>query len=292
VDFIFSGVLPMCQSVPPRAIGGFMRSLLCALLLAGSVFAQDASPDAAGVKGSFYVDGILYRYAASANYTVVAATHSAINRKFFAVKVRVYNTSPHSVTVTPDGIRVEDAAGGQAIAAISGADLAQKMRKPYNMARYTVGGVSGAESEPPITSDMLSPQFLQMMRAMAARTNGGAMPSGKNVLYTDTPGALDEADAAPSPADCDQVCRLHNRETQGADPLAQLQHGATPDYVENATFRANTIAPRGNVAGVLYYPMGKLSATPSVAEHGKKGRMVRVMVPVMGEKFEFALPVE
>jgi hypothetical protein len=66
-----------------------MRSLLCALLLAGSVFAQDASPDAAGVKGSFYVDGILYRYAASANYTVVAAAHSAINHKFFAVKLRV-----------------------------------------------------------------------------------------------------------------------------------------------------------------------------------------------------------
>ena len=38
--------------------------------------------------------------------------------------------------------------------------------------------------------------------------------------------------------------------------------------------------------------MGKLSTTPSAAEHGKKGRSVRVTVPVMGEKFEFELPVE
>lgn len=270
-----------------------MRSLLCALLLGCSLFAQDASP--ANAKGSFYVDGIVYQYASSANYTVVAAAHSAINHKFVAVKVRVYNTGPHSIAVKPDDIAVADAVSGQAIASTSAADLAEKMRKPYNMARYAVNGIAGPEEQMPITSDMLNPQFLQMMRAMAAaHPSGGMVPSANNMLYTDTPGALEETAAAPAaaPAECDEVCRLHNREAQGIDPLMQLQHQNSPDYVENASFRANTIPPRGNTAGVLYYPLGKLSAAPAATNHGKKVRMLRLTVPVMAEKFEFDLPVE
>ncbi len=71
-----------------------MRAIFCALLLAGSLFAQqEPTADSSNHKGSFYVDGIVYEYAASSEYTVVAAAHSVINRKFAAVKIRVYATA-------------------------------------------------------------------------------------------------------------------------------------------------------------------------------------------------------
>ncbi|MGA2905700.1 MAG: hypothetical protein ABSD98_17895 [Candidatus Korobacteraceae bacterium] len=273
-----------------------MRYLLCALVFVGCLFAQDetlAPQKSAGAKGEFYVDGIVYQYAAGTDSTVVAAAHSVINHKFLAVKVRVYNAGQRSLTVKPEDILVEDIVAGHAVAGISAAELAKRMRKPYNMARFSVGAMGGGDpAATPITSDMVSSQFLQMMRAMAARTNGGAMPSGKDLLYTDTPGALESDEETAHTAVCDQVCRLRSREAQGADALAQLQRQASPDYVEQCALLANTIPPRANVGGVLYYPLGKLSESSAVGEHGKKGRLIRVTVPVGGESFQFRLPVE
>ncbi len=270
-----------------------MRYLLCALLLVCSVFAQDeplAPQKTQG--GSFYVDGIVYQYAVGKQYTVVAAAHAVLNRKFLAIKVRVYNAGSRSVTIKPEDVLLEDAVGGHAVAAVPGAEISKKLRKAYNMVRYSVGAMAGNDPQGPITADMVSPQMLEMMRAIAARTNGNAMPGGKNLLYTDTPGALDSEDEPARPAECDQPCRLRAREAQGTDPLAQLQHQASPDYVEQCGLLANTIPPRGNVAGVVYYPLGKLSESAAVADHGKKGRAVRVTVPVGGESFQFDLAVE
>lgn len=271
-----------------------MRYLLCTLLLACSVFAQDENLTPHKVQaGAFYVDGIVYQYAVGRNYTVVAAAHAVLNRKYLAIKVRVYNAGPHSVTIKPEDVSLEDVVGGHAVAAVSSADLSKKLRKAYNMVRYSVGNVPGGDSQGPITADMVSPQMLEIMRAIAARTNGNAMPGGKNLLYTDTPGALDNDDEEPArPVQCDQACRLRAGETRGPDPLAQLQHQASPDYVEQCGLLANTIPPRGNVAGVVYYPLGKLSESAAVAEHGKKGRAVHVTVPVGGESFQFELAVE
>jgi len=268
-----------------------MRWLLGVLLLSCSLSAQDVNHETANAQGTFYVDGIVYQYAAGPNCTVVAAAHSALNHKFLALKLRVYNAGPHSITVKPDDIILEDAIGGRVLTAVAGADLAQRMRKPYNMARYAVNGIAGGDMDTPITRDMVSPQFMEMMRAMAARANGGAVPSGSNLLYTDTPGALEDGDAPPPAPVCDRVCRLRNREARG-EVLAQLQRGTSPDSVENFAFRANTIPPGANVAGVLYYPLGKLSESPAVGERSKKGRLVRVTVPVAGERFQFELAVE
>jgi len=234
----------------------------------------------------------VYQYSVGRNYTVVAAAHTVLNHKFLAIKVRVYNAGPHSVTIKPEDVSLEDAVGGNAVAAISGAEMAKKLRKPYNMARYSVGALAGNDPQAPITADMVNPQMLEMMRAIAARTNGNAMPAGKSLLYTDTPGALDDDDEPARPAECDQPCQLRARETRGVDPLAQLQHQASPDYVEQCSLLANTIPPRGNVAGVVYYPLAKLSETSAVADHGKKGRAVHVTVPVGGEGFQFDLAVE
>jgi hypothetical protein len=156
-----------------------MRYLI-ALLLGCSLFAQDenlASQKPEVARGAFYVDGIVYQYAAGRNYTVVAAAHSVINRKFVAIKLRVYNAGQHSITVKPEDVAVEDAIAGHAVTAVSGAGLANKMRKPYNMARFGVSTVAGGDQEPTSTSDMVTPQMLEMMRAMAARANGGTMPA-------------------------------------------------------------------------------------------------------------------
>ncbi len=244
-------------------------------------------------EGTFYVDGIVYQYESATDHTVVAAAHSVINHKFLAVKVRVYNAGQHSVTIKPEDILVEDVAG-HAVAAIPGAELARRMRKSYNMARFGVNAMAGSDTpDTPITSEMTSPQFLQMMRAMAARANansGGVV--GNNLLYTDTPGALEPGEDSGHAEECDIVCRLRTREGQGADVLAQLQRQNSPDFVEQCALLSNTIPQRANVAGVLYFPLGKLSESAAASNHGKKARLVRVTVPVGSESFQFVLPVE
>jgi hypothetical protein len=268
-----------------------MRSLLCVLLLACPMLAQDISEQSPEKNGEFFVDGIAHHYATGADCTVVVAAHSALNGKFLAVKVRVYNQGQHSITVRPEDIVVEDAVAARNLMPISGSELARRMRKPYNMARYAVNGVAGASPENALTVDMLNPQLLEMMRAMTAHGNAGVPASGRNALYTDTPGALDEGARSAGPVECDQVCHLRNREAQASDPLAQLQRQSSPDSVEDAAFRANTISPRASVGGVLYYPLSKTSETV-IGPHGKKGRLLRVSVPVGGERFQFELPVE
>lgn len=275
-----------------------MRCLLGALLLSCSLLAQNQSPspqNSPAGKGMFYVDGIVYQYVAGTDYTVVAAAHSVLNRKFLAVKVRVYNAGQQSVTVKPEDVVLEDANGGRALAAVSGAELAKKMRHPYNWARLAVTPVAGGEAEAPDDSAIITPQLVEMMKAMAARAQGTGtanMPGGKNLLYTDTPGALRSGEAAPGANVCDQVCQLHNVEANSPDVMTQLQRQNSPDYVQQNAFLANTIPPRANAAGVFYCPLGKLSKSPPASSHGKKGRLVHVTVPVGGESFQFVLPVE
>jgi hypothetical protein len=89
-----------------------MRCFLCAFLVVLFPGCQEQSqtPQASPVgNGSFC--GIVYRYAAGTEYTVVAAAHTLLNHKFLAVKVRVYNLGQQSVTVKPDDIRVEGHTG-------------------------------------------------------------------------------------------------------------------------------------------------------------------------------------
>ncbi len=273
-----------------------MRYLLCGLLFFGRLLALDQSaapPKISYAPANFYVEGIVYQYAAGADSLVVAAAHSAINHKFLAVKVRIYNMSEKSVTVKPADIVVEDAVNARLLTAVAGADLANRMRRAYNTARYAVGSSPGDGQDSPVMGDMTGAQFMAMMRAMAARTNSaGSSIAGKSVLYTDTQGALDPHNVeAPPLAECDQVCHLRNRETDGVDALAQLQRQNSPEYVEQCSFRANTIPPRANTVGVLYYPFSKLAESRNTGE-SKKSREVRVTVNVNGESFVFELPVQ
>lgn len=273
-----------------------MRCLLAVLLLGGSLLAQDLSParqDSPATKGTFYVAGIVYQYVAGTDYTVVAAAHAVLNHRFLAVKVRVYNGGRQSVTVKPEDVLLEDANGSHALAVVSGAELARKMRHPYNWARYAVTPVAGEAPEATDESAVITPQLVEMMKAMAARAaEPVATPADQDVLYTDTPGALRSGEATPDSSVCDQVCHLRNVEANHPDVLTQLQRQTEPDYVERSAFLANTIPPRANAAGVLYCPLGKLSESREESAHGKKGRRVRVTVPVGAENFQLVLPVE
>ncbi len=271
-----------------------MRYLLCGLLLGASMLGQEPTSQPPTSKGMFYVDGIVYQYSVGTNYTVVAAAHSAINRKFVALKVRVYNSGSRSISVRPEDLLVEDAAAGHVVAATSAGDLAARMRRTYNMARFAVGSAAGDSMDGSASGEVLTPQLIEMMRAMGARNSSGnlAMPAGKNVLYTDTPGALEGRGPTPVPPVCDQICHLRNTEADGRDMLAQLQRQSTPEYVEQCGFRANTIPPLGNVAGVLFYPAGKLAQSPASSAKGRKLRQMRVSVPIGDENFQFVLPVE
>jgi len=275
-----------------------MQYFLCMLLLCWSVAAQGESPGtpvSSPDAGSFYVNGIVYRYATGTEYTVVAAAHSALNRKFVAMKLRVYNQGQQSVTVKPEDIRIEDALAGKVLTPISGTDLARKMRRPYNWARFAVNPVAGEPADTPATGEQLSPQLLEMMRTMAARANSPSAPilsSGRGILYTDTPGALQARSPIPSPAECDTLCRLRNREAASPDVLAQLQRQNSPDYVEQSAFLANTITPQSDSDGVLFCPMPKLAHGVPLARNGKRAGIVRVTVPIGEEKFQFMLMVE
>ena len=97
----------MITKAPVRRIGDPMRYLLCALLFGCLLPAQDqtsTSQPSDGARGAFYVDGIVYQYAAGRDFTVVVAAHPVLNHKFVGVKVRVYNRGQHSVTVKPEDI--------------------------------------------------------------------------------------------------------------------------------------------------------------------------------------------
>jgi hypothetical protein len=274
-----------------------MRYFFCALLFGCFLFAQDNSstPPTPSGQGTFYVKGIVYHYLAGTDYTVVAAAHSALNHKFLAVKVRVYNVGRQSITVKPEDIVLEDANGGHAVTAVSGADLTTKMRRPYNWARFAVTPVAGAPSEAPDNSAIITPQLVEMMKAMAARTQAlgnSAMPAGKDVLYTDTPGALASGESPRGANVCDPLCQLRNVEANSPDVLTQLQRQNEPDYIQENAFLANTIPPRANASGVLFCPLGKLAESAPPSSHGKKSRLVRVTVPIGAESFQFLIAVE
>jgi len=137
-----------------------MRYFVCAILLGCGLIAKGESsiPQSSNTgNGSFYVNGIIYRYIEGTDYTVVVAAHSVINHKFVAVKVPVYNVGQQSVTVKPEEISVEDTVASQSLAMVSGAELTRRMRQPYNLARLAVNSAAGPPTDTPVSSDMMNP---------------------------------------------------------------------------------------------------------------------------------------
>jgi hypothetical protein len=268
-----------------------MRYVLCAALLCSFLVAQESvvAPGPVQREGIFFVNGVDYHFVSGANCTAVVAAHSVVNRKFLGVKIRIVNSGDTPVTVKPEDIVVQDAMAGRVLPGTSGADLAKKMSKPYNWAR--LGVKMGAGSAPEESEDNpMDPQraeMLRMMRQMAGQMGG---PMSRSALATSEDGPTGVV--GPGAVFSDEVSYLRRREASGPDVLLQLQKQNSPDFLEQTTLLANTIPPRGDMQGVMYYPMGKLTRDPAAGKTRSQSHVVRVTVPAGGESFSFVLAVE
>ena len=167
-----------------------MRYFLCAALFCSLLGAQDKAslaPLSPHDDGTFYVNGVDYHYISGTNYTVVVAAHSVANRKFLGVKVRILNNGQRAVTVRPEEVKVEDAVAGREVPAVSGTELANKMRRPYNWSRFAVNTAAGSPSQPDL--DPGGMQRSDLMRAMqqmhSQMANSNAAPVYSTLSLTD-----------------------------------------------------------------------------------------------------------
>ena len=273
-----------------------MHYILCAALLCSLLGAQDktsVSPSSSSGDGIFYVNGIAYHFISGTNYSVVVAAHSVANRKFLGVKVRILNNGQHAVTVRPEDVVVSDGVGGRDLEAISGVELAKRMRRPYNWSRFAVNAATGQTSDTADDSETTDHQHSDIMRAMQqmAVQMANAPPVISTLSITEPTGPADP-DFPREATISDEVSHLRMKEASRPDVLMQLQRQISPDYLERTSFLANTIPPRADLEGVLYYPMGKLTRDPAASKKDTQTRMVRVTVPVGNEKFQFFFAVE
>ncbi len=275
-----------------------MRYVLCAALFCGLLGAQDnASGSSSSYQGDgvFYVNGIAYHFLSGSDYTVVVAAHSIANRKFLAVKLRIVNDGQHSVTVRPNDVRVVDAVAEHDLEQIPGAELAKRMRRPYNWSRFGVNAAGGPPNDTGDDSQTSDPQHSDILRAMQqmAMQMASAPPVISALSIADTTGIRQpEASVIPEATISDEVSHLRMKEAARPDVLMRLQRQISPDYLEGTAFLANTIPPRTDLEGVFYYPIGKLVREAAASKKSSQSRMVRVTVPVGDERFQFQFAVE
>ncbi|MGA9568342.1 MAG: hypothetical protein WBS19_22670 [Candidatus Korobacteraceae bacterium] len=281
-----------------------MRRLLIALLLCSCAIAQNQDkeakpaqgPDfsrAARERGAFYLNGIGHQYIQGRNFTVVAAAIPTLNGKYFGVKLHVFNRGKESVNMLPESVTVEDSVGIRQLELFSAAEIADHMRKQPTWMRVAGAAVGGAPAPPMPGNDPGVPTMADLLRELSKDAGGSGMAMG----YTDasyptltvrgTPKAVAHSSEA-----CDLGCELRNREIgDGSGPQLQ-QRSARPEQVEQSEFLANTIPPEGDVEGVLYFAMPKLTDRAPISHTGKKSYLVTVTVPVGEEKFQFVFPPE
>jgi hypothetical protein len=279
--------------------GGFVRYILCAALFCSLLGAQDQGsvPIPAGHGDRvFYVNGIDYHFISGTNYTVVVAAHSVANRKFLGVKVRILNNGPRPVTVRPEDVVVADGVAGRSLEGISGAELAKRMRRPYNWSRFAVNTAAGQAPDAADDPESTDHQHSDIMRAMQqmAMQMANAPPPMISALSITGPAEAEQRDASimPEATISDEVSHLRMKEASRPDVLSQLQRQVSPEYLERTSFLANTIPPRADLEGVFYYPMGKLARDPAASKKASQTRTVRVTVPVGDENFEFMFAVK
>ncbi len=242
-------------------------------------------------RGAFYLNGIGHQYLQGTNYTVIAAAIPVLNNKFFGVKVHVINRGTASVDVLPDAITAEDSVGGKQLALYSSSEVNDKLQRPSGMSRLA-GAVGGAPEAPMPGATPGVPTMADLLREMMKEANpDGPMGYVEASYPTLTPRGAGKAPAKSSP-ECDLGCELRNREIgDGAGP--QLARRALrPEQVEQGEFLANTVPPDGEVVGVLYFAMPKMTDRAPVSHNGRKSYQVTVTVPVGEEKFQFVFPPE
>ncbi len=272
-----------------------MRRLLIALVLCSCAAAQDAQPVAgpdftrgARARGSFYLNGVGHQYLEGQNYTVVAAAVPVLNGKFFGVKVHVFNRGAESVNVLPEDITAEDSVGVKQLALYSSAEVNDKLAAPSALARIAgvaAGGPSmGGGSSAPTMGDLLR----EIMKEASPDGSMSYMEPGYPTL---TPRGPTRATAHESPA-CDLGCELRNREIGDGTGPQLPKRLVKPDIIDQSEFLANTVPPGGDVVGILYFAMPKMTDRAPISRTGRKSYLVTVTVPVGDEKFQFVFPPE
>jgi hypothetical protein len=276
-----------------------MHGVWYALLLCSLAVAQDRVPGpgpdfsrAARERGSFYLNGLGYQYIQGTNYTVVASAIPTLNGKYFGVKVHVFNRGKRSVNMVPESVEVEDSVGTKPLELISAADIADRMRRQPAWSR--VAGIAagndpmqGPGSAPGV------PTMADLLRELSKEAGNDGLMMG----YSEPPEPTltvrgEPRAAAHSSASCDLGCELRNREIGDGKGPQLPKRSARPEQLEQSEFLANTIPPEGEVQGVLFFTMPKLTDRAPISHTGKKSYLVTVMVPVGDEKFQFVFPPE
>jgi hypothetical protein len=276
-----------------------MRGVLYALLLCSFAVAQDRVPSpgpdfnrGARERGSFYLNGLGYQYMQGTSYTVVASAIPTLNGKYFAVKVHVFNRGKRSVNLVPESVTVEDSVGARPLELLSAADIADRMRRQPAWSR-AVGVAAGNDPAQGRGNNPGVPTMADLLRELSKESGGNgpmmdyAEPSSPTLTVRGTSQAV-----AHSSESCDLGCELRNREIGDGNGPQLPKRNASPEQLEQSEFLANTIPPEGDVQGVLYFSMPKLTDRAPVSHTGKKSYLVTLTVPVGEEKFQFVFPPE
>lgn len=266
-----------------------MRAILCAALLAFPILAgaQDVPLTAAAQAeahswqpgaSTFYLNGIAYRFSAGPEYTVVAAAAPGIAGKYLGLKIHIFNRSRQSVTIRPEEMIVTDAIGARKLASIPAGDIVSRKRGQPAWMRVAGTAIGGAPDGPPV-SDIINPQWSDLVRALHPQVNATAnAPADRREMLVEGP-------------DCDTVCQLRNREV-----ISTLSSGWQPQNLEESIERtallANTIPPNSDVEGVLYFPMPRQASTDAAHRKHTKNYAITILVPVGDQRFSLDFPVE
>ena len=276
-----------------------MRGVLYALLLCSLAVAQDRGPRpgpdfsrGARERGSFYLNGLGYQYIQGTNYTVVASAIPTLNRKYFGVKLHIFNRGMRSVNMVPESVTVEDSVGTKTLELLSAADIADRLRRqPHGL---------GLRASPPANEPVQAtgsasglPTMADLLHELSKESGGNGLMMGYADPTEPTLTVRGEPRAtAHGSASCDLGCELRNREIGDGNGPQLPKRGARPEQLEQSEFLANTIPPEGEVQGVLFFSMPKLTDRAPISHTGKKSYLVTVTVPVGEEKFQFVFPPE
>lgn len=267
-----------------------VASLVLLTLLASSILAEDAKPPLTPQAqaearmwepGSsfFYINGIAYRYAAASSYAVVAAATTGVGGKYLGIKVHVFNRSRQSITVRPEDIAVVDAIANRRLKPIPAVEVVNRKRGESSLMRFA-GNVAGP-AEP--VGDLVNPQWNELVRALQPEVTSSARADSTTAVYSSQKVQVDGPD-------CDTACQLRNREVNSTLSSGWQQN--LSESIQHTAFLANTIPPRCDIEGVLYFPMPRQAATDPGARRRSKSYAITITVPVAGERFNLDFPVD
>ena len=228
---------------------------------------------------TFYINGVAYRYAAVESYAVVAAATAGVGGKYLGIKVHFFNRSRQSITIRPEDIAVVDAIAKRQLEPVPAIVVANGKRGQPSWLKFAGNAIGGPPSP---VSDMINPQWGDLVRALQPEVASSARADGSSV-YSSQKVQLDGPD-------CDTACQLRNREVNSTLSSGWQQDLA--ESIQHTAFLANTVPPQCDIEGVLYFPMPRQAPTDPGARRRSKSYAITITVPVAGERFSLDFPVD